>query len=81
MFSDYAKDYIKYAKDIQKKRSWKRDVSSLRNLTEVFGDNRLSKITTKDIMLYREKKLLKGKERSTNKLELSCLSRLFKVAK
>ena len=81
LFSDYIDTYINHVRYIQKKRSWKRDVSSIRNLDKEFSKHVLSEITTKQINDYREKRLAAGKSPRTVNLEMSCLSRLFRLAK
>jgi len=76
----YANRYLYYVRHVQKKRSWKRDVSSTRNLGKYFYDKRLSEITPKDLNRYREARLSQGRSPRTVNLEMSCLSRLYKVA-
>ena len=80
MFSDYAKDYIKYARDIQKKRSWDRDRIVIDNLLESFNGLRLSEITSDKIVEYQGKRLGQGKKPRTVNLELSCLNRMYNIA-
>jgi len=81
VFSEYISIYIRYARDIEKKRSWKRDVSTLNNLENSLGGKLLSEITSRDINKYREQRIADGVTPRTVNLEMSCLSQLYKLAK
>lgn len=50
-FEDLAKLYIPYAQ--ANKKSWKRDITSLKNLLPVFGEQRLKDISPLDIEQYK----------------------------
>ncbi|MGE5443320.1 MAG: hypothetical protein ACM3SR_01805 [Ignavibacteriales bacterium] len=50
--NEFANEYLKYVKDVAKKRSWSRDVLSLKYLKGFFGERKLSEITPKDIDDY-----------------------------
>ncbi len=78
---DYRDEYIRYVRDVIKKRSWDRDQVSLMHLCSVLGDIRLSLITSDDIITYQEKRLNDGRKPRTINIELSCLRHLFNIAK
>lgn len=73
-------EYLQYKKDVQQKRSWKRDVISLQHLISYLGNKRLIEITPKDIDDYKAFRLQKVKPSTINK-ELECLRNLFFLAK
>ena len=81
LLQEYAKQYIKYARDIQKKRSWGRDEIALKNLCKVLGELPLSRIGSSDLLLYQEKRLNDGRQPRTINIELSVLRRLLNIAK
>jgi len=78
--NEIKEDYITYVRDVKKKRSWKRDEELLRPLCKLFGNKRLSDISTKDL---EEFKLIRLKEVSpaTVNRSLSVLRHLFNLAK
>jgi len=51
--SEFAGDYVTYARDVVKKRSWKKDEAHLRNWNKAFGSLRLKEITPKHIDDYK----------------------------
>ncbi len=77
---EFAEDYIKYVRDVKKKRSWFRDTYSLRHLLDSFMDKKLSEITPKDIDDYKEQRLGDVKPATVNR-EIECLRHLFNLAK
>ncbi len=46
LFEDFAKDYLEYSKANKAKKSYERDVVSLKHLSAFFGDSILSNIST-----------------------------------
>jgi len=78
--SEFTPEYINHAKDIRKKRSWKRDVLSLSHLNIFFGEKRLSEISAKDIDDYKLHRARKVKPSTVNR-ELACFKHLFNLAK
>jgi len=78
---EFAGEYVAYARDVVKKRSWWRDELSLRHLKAFLGDRKLSSITPKDIQDYQGVKLKDGKAPGTVNRELACLKHLFNFAK
>jgi integrase len=78
--NEFANGYIKYVRDLTKKRSWKRDELCLHHLRGFLGDHRLSQITSKDIDDYKESRLKKVEPATVNR-ELSVLRHLFNLAK
>jgi len=78
--SEFSQDYIKYARDVKKKRSWIRDQQLLTNLCIYIGDKQLSHINPKDIEDYKLVRLKEVKPSTINRA-LSCLKHLFNIAK
>ncbi|MEX0998979.1 MAG: tyrosine-type recombinase/integrase [Thermodesulfobacteriota bacterium] len=76
-FSDFAKEYLEYAKG--NKKSWDRDECALKSLVPFFGTHKLNEITPLHIEKY---KLLRKKTVSqrTINIELSLLRRMFNLA-
>jgi integrase len=79
--SEFAEEYLDYQRNTVRKRSWKRDVISLKNLCSVFGSRPLNTITPRDIQDYQTKRLREGKRPATVNRELACLKTLFNLAK
>ena len=77
LFEVLAKDYIEYAK--ANKKSWKRDVASLKNLNPFFKGIRISKITPRSIEEYKIMRVEQVKPSTTNR-ELSLLKYMFTLA-
>jgi len=78
---EFEQEYLKYVRDIAQKRSWKRDVLSLRHLKGFLGEHKLSAISPKYIQDYQSKRLKDGVKPSTVNRELACLKHLYNVAK
>lgn len=76
-FSEFASDYVKYAKS--NKRSWSRDELSLKHLTAAFGEKRLGEITPWLVEHYKAERA-KDVRPATVNLELACLKHLFTLA-
>jgi len=76
-FSDFAEEYLKYAKI--NKRSWKRDEVCMKNLLPHLGDLLLSRIAPSDIESYKRERLKEVTPATVNR-ELSCLKYMFTVA-
>jgi len=77
-FEKFSNEYIKYAK--VNKRSWRRDVASLKHLEPYFKGLSLSKITPKHIEDYKRNRLKKVKPATINR-ELALLSFMFNLAR
>lgn len=77
LFEVLAKDYIEYAE--ANKKSWKRDVASLKNLNPFFKGIRISKITPRSIEEYKIMRVEQVKPSTTNR-ELSLLKYMFTLA-
>lgn len=77
-FEDFAKEYFEYSK--VNKKSWERDRTSLKALTEFFDNILLSKITAGYIEKYKTKRIGEVSSASINR-ELACLSAMFSLAK
>jgi len=76
-FSDFAKEYLEYAKG--NKKSWDRDECALKSLVPFFGTHKLNEINP---LLIEKYKLLRKKTVSqrTINIELSLLRRMFNLA-
>ena len=78
-FEDFSKEYLEYAKP--RKRSWGRDETSLNHFKLYFKDIFLSRITPALIEKYIKERKDKKIKHSTINRELTCLKRMFTVAK
>jgi len=78
--SNYVPEYIKYARDIQQKRSWKRDEIALNHIVKSLGECHLSQITSDKLIEYQGRRLKEGAKNGTINLELTYLKRLYNVA-
>jgi len=76
---EFSETYIKYARDINKKRSWSRDELCLRHLNSFFNDKKLSEITVENIDEYKEHRLKFVKPATVNR-ELEVFRHLFNLA-
>ena len=76
-FTEYAKDYLEYAK--QNKKSWDRDMYSLRRLEPFFGNYKLTDISPILIERYKLDRLKLVSTRTVN-IELVLLKRMFYLA-
>ena len=76
----FTEEYIKYARDVKKKRSWSRDKELLTNLCKYFGNKKLSEISPKDIEDYKLARLKEVRPSTINRA-LACLKHLFNIAK
>lgn len=80
ILKEFAVEYLKYQKNVIKKRSWRRDEYALNHFLELFKDNRLSNIMPKDIDDYKQLRLANVTPSTVNR-ELVCIRRLFNLAK
>jgi integrase len=78
--NEFAIDYLQHVRDVAKKRSWKRDEGILKHFKSIFGDRKLSEISSKDIDDYKNARLLKVESATVNR-ELSLLRHLLNLAK
>ncbi|MEW6063243.1 MAG: tyrosine-type recombinase/integrase [Nanoarchaeota archaeon] len=76
-FEDFAKQYIEYSKG--NKKSWQRDVLSIKNLSKLFSGCFLHEITPWLIEKYKLKRKTEVSEATTNR-ELACLKHMFTKA-
>jgi len=77
--NDFSNEYIVYARDIKKKRSWTRDQELLNNLCKYLGNKKLSEINSIDLEEYKAIRLKEVKPATINRA-LSCLRHLFNLA-
>ncbi|GBD38674.1 MAG: hypothetical protein KatS3mg078_2252 [Deltaproteobacteria bacterium] len=78
--AEFAKEYIKYVRDVAKKRAWWRDTYGLRHFLELFKGKKLSEVTPKDIDDYKRLRLAEVKPSTVNR-ELQVIRYLFNLAK
>jgi len=78
--TDFSKEYLNYKRDVDKKRSWKRDEELLVPLNKLLGHKRLSDIKVKDIEEFKIHRLKEVKSSTVNR-SLSVLKHLFNLAK
>lgn len=76
-FEDFAKEYMEYSK--ANKRSWKRDVVSLKNLLPVFGDKYLAEITPLMVEQYKNRRRDQVTPATVNR-EMALLKNMFNKA-
>jgi len=76
-FSEFADEYLEFAK--QNKKSWDRDMYSLKKLVPFFGSYKLSKISRFLIEKYKLERI-KAVSRRTVNIELVLLKRMFYLA-
>lgn len=76
---EFSSEYLKYVRDVIKKRSWSRDELSLKHLRAFFRNKKLSEITAKDIDDYKEVRLNEVAPATVNR-ELEVLRHLFNIA-
>jgi len=79
-FEEISIEYLKYARDVAQKTSWKRDMYSLNRLSESFSGLLLIDITSKDVISYQKKRINKGVTNATINREVACLRLLFNYA-
>jgi integrase len=77
---EFTPECIEYQREVQLKRSWKKDQSHLKRFNNIFGNKKLSEITVKDIDDYKLKRLREVKAVTVNR-ELSALRHLLFIAK
>ncbi len=76
-FRQYAEEY---KNSVTWQKSYRRTVTSIKNLVQFFGKKRLSEITTKDFIDYRTKRLGEGRALATINREHACLNRMLNLA-
>jgi len=79
-FKDFSNKYIQYITETNKKRSWKRDITSIEHFGNLFNDKKLFDITPGDIDDYKKIRLQKVKPGTVNR-ELNCIRYMFNLAK
>jgi len=78
--NDIKDDYIAYIRDVKGNRSWRRSEELLRPLSKLYGNKKLSDITTKDLEEFKSLRLKEVKPATVNR-SLSVLRHLFNLAK
>ena len=77
---EFSEIYIDYIRNIIQKKSWKRDVSSLKNLIPFFGNVTLDRINFNSLTKYQRNRLKSGAKPATINRELACLRHMINVA-
>lgn len=77
---EFAVEYIAHARDVKGKRTWKNDEQLLKPILKLFGNKRLSEVSTKDIEDFKLMRLKEVKPATVNRA-LSVLRTLFNTAK
>jgi len=78
-FREYSNEYLEFSKSNKAVNSYKRDITSMKNLVSYFGTKPLSQITPLQIEKYKMKRLEEVAPRTIN-IELRCLSHMFTKA-
>jgi integrase len=78
--NEIKEEYLAYVRDVSQKRSWKRDEELLRPLCKLYGNKRLSDISTKDLEEFKSLRLKEVKPATVNR-SLSVLRHLINLAK
>ncbi|MEW6144156.1 MAG: tyrosine-type recombinase/integrase [Thermodesulfobacteriota bacterium] len=78
-FKDYSNEYLEFSKSNKAENSYKRDITTLKNLASYFGTKPLSQITSHHIEKYKMMRLEEVAPRTVN-IELRCLSHMFNKA-
>ena len=76
-FGELAEIYIEYAKI--NKKSWRRDITSLKNILPFFKNMKLKLISPLDIENYKQKRRDEVKPATVNR-ELACMKHMFNLA-
>lgn len=80
ILNEFKNEYLDYMRDVKQKRSWKRDKELLDPLCRLFGNKKLSEITTKDLEDFKLVRLREVKPATVNR-SLSVLRHLINLAK
>jgi len=78
--NDIKNEYLKYVRDVKKKRSWSRDKELLNPLCDLFGNKLLTDITSNDLEEFKQVRLKNVSPATVNR-SLSVLRHLFNLAK
>jgi len=77
---EFAPECLAYQRDVEQKRSWRKDQAHLNRFVSILGSKKLSEITVKDIDDYKINRVKEVKAVTVNR-ELTALRRLFNLAK
>ncbi len=77
LFGDFADEYLAYSQTNKAKRTYERDVVSLKRLRKFFGTMQLPHITNHDIERYKRVRTKEKVSPRTVNIELRCLSNMF----
>jgi integrase len=76
----FVPECLDYQREVEQKRSWKKDQSHLNRFVSILGSKKLSEITVKDVDDYKMNRVKDVKAVTVNR-ELTALRRLFNLAK
>jgi integrase len=76
---EFVPQYVDYLRDVKCNRTWKKSREHLKKVERVFGNRKLSGITTEDIDAYKAARITQVTPTTVNR-ELEVLSHLFTVA-
>ncbi len=79
-FTDYAKVYVAYQRDVKRIRSHERTRQCVEHFVRFYGDLKLNEISTEHIDLYKQKRLAEGVKQNTVARELQVIRNLFNHA-
>lgn len=79
--NDFIPVFIAYLRDIKQNRAWKQGLDALRNIAKLYGNKRLSEISTSDIEDYKSLRIRAGRKPATLNKELTFLRHLLNYAK
>ena len=77
---EYAQEYIDYQRDIKKIKSHRRSKQALSNFSELFGDMKLSEVTTDEIDAYKNERHKEGIKMNTIGRDLIVIRHFFNHA-
>jgi len=78
---EFAQEYVAYSRDVAGKRSWQRDVVSLKHILPVLGRYKLSAIFPQGCTRLQRRRLREGRKPATINREPDILSSLFTLAR
>jgi len=78
-FSEFAKEYLEYAKAHKRPSSYRRDVTSLNQLLVVFGSSKLTEITTRTVERFQINRSAKVSPATVNR-DMETLKHMLKKA-
>ena len=78
-FEKICKEYLQFSKTNKTKKSYERDILSIKHLSEYFSGKLLEEITARDLEQYKNRRRIKVMPATVNR-ELSCIKHMFNKA-